>query len=317
MQIICNNFIIFAAEMVKKASHKGKKGASKSTRNTAKRTKHRSPIRKVLRFVWITIVVFVLLVLLGIGILWSKGLLPSGPEELPRYKARIAAWFVRMKDASLPEGDVIGIDVSHYQAEIDFEELSFHIDSARKMYLHPSEKTTPRGVDFMVAKASQGANMRDTYYADNQASAHEYGIVFGAYHFYSVSADARAQAENFIHAANLQKGDMVPVLDVEPYKNRLPAYEDVLLWLKIVEEYYGVRPLIYTGENCYRSFFKKHSEFQKYNFWIARYGGAEPSMNHLIWQCTDNGKLAGIKGPTDVDVFRGSLRDLKNKYCIH
>lgn len=320
MQIICNNFIIFAAEMMKKASNTrsvGRKNSSaKSARKSGRRHKRLSPARKALRIVAIAFVALVLFIIMGIVLLWSKELLPTGPEELPRYKARIAAYFVRLKDASLPEGEVIGIDVSHYQAAIDFEELTFHVDSARKMYLRPSSKTTPRSVDFVVAKASQGAHMRDAYYADNQAAAHEHGVVFGAYHFYSVQADAKAQAENYIHAANLQKGDMVPVLDVEPYKNRLPAHEDVLLWLKIVEEYYGATPVIYTGENCYKSFFRKHREFQKYNFWIARYGGSEPSMHHLLWQCTDNGKVGGITGPTDVDVFRGSMRDLKSKYCI-
>jgi len=37
----------------------------------------------------------------------------------------------------------------------------------------------------------------------------------GAYHFFSYETPGKKQAENFIKHANLKKGDMIPVLDLE------------------------------------------------------------------------------------------------------
>ncbi len=262
------------------------------------------------------IVVLILLVPIVIaGILWWRGLLPTR-EELPRYKERILIMLQGWKHARLPEGEVIGIDISHYQGNINFGELCFHIDNTRRMYSSPRKDTRQRNVDFVIAKATQGSNMQDAYYKQNKQGCREQGILFGAYHFYSLRSSVVQQADNFIHFAGLQKGDLVPVLDVEPVDGMLPQQDSVVKWLGIVKRYYGVQPLIYTNEGTYKNYFLKHNTLSKYSYWVARYGGREPSRMHVMWQCAESGRVGGVSGPVDINIFRGSMADLKHLYVI-
>ena len=153
--------------------------------------------------------------------------------------------------------------------------------------------------------------MHDSYYNRNKQGCRDKQLLFGAYHFYSPQASAIMQADNFISYSQLQKGDLVPVLDIEPVDGRLPMKDSVDRWLRIVGDYYGVRPIIYTNEKTYNNYFQKDKRFQRYPFWIARYGGKEPSRHHAIWQCAESGRVEGVTGPVDIDIFRGSKADLR------
>lgn len=290
-------------------------------RTTAKKKKRKKKRKKMplwKKIMWWTVGIvsfFVLLVIFCLALLWWRGLLPTR-EELPRYKAHLIYMLEGFKPTRLPEGDVIGIDISHYQGDVEWEYLSFYIDKERKLHRSPSKKTKPRQVDFVIAKATQGANNRDSHYNRYKAGAREQNIQWGAYHFYSYQASATAQADNFIKTARLQSGDMTPILDVEPYQNTLPPKDSVLRWLQVVEKYYGMKPIIYTSENCYLTYFSEYKPFNKYSYWIARYGGREPSRHHIMWQYCENGKVAGVSGPVDIDIFRGTAADLKHKYTL-
>ncbi len=293
--------------------------------NPPKRKKHRRrrrrPTKKQLarrrKIVAISIVAMLVLIPITMFVaFWWSGWLPTR-EELPRYKEKILIMLSGWQQTRLPEGEVIGIDISHYQGDIQWEELCFHIDNSRKLYKNANNKTHPRPVDFVVAKATQGANHRDSHYNRYKQGAREQRIIFGAYHFYSWKAGAKAQADNYIQTAQLQQGDIVPVLDVEDLEKRLPPPDSVLCWLNTVETYYNQRPIIYTGEKCYLNYFHPRKEFRKYTFWIARYGGKEPSHHHILWQCSESGKVGGCSRPVDINIFRGNKTDLLYKYTIN
>ncbi len=290
----------------------------KSSSPQKPKRRHLTPKQRKLlrRRIAITIVVVVLLLpVIVAAVLWWRGLLPTR-EELPRYKERILIMLQGWKHTRLPHGDVIGIDISHYQGNIDYEELCFHIDNTRRLYSSEKKDTQRRPVDFVIAKATQGNRMQDAYYNRNKQGCREHSILFGAYHFYSLLSSATSQADNFIHFAQLQKGDIVPVLDIEPVDERLPEQDSVLKWLQIVGKYYGVKPMVYTNEKTYKQYFLKTNLFKQYPFWIARYGGREPSKHHVMWQCAESGRVGGITGPVDLDVFRGTMADLKHLYVI-
>lgn len=289
---------------------------SHTTRKRKRQTGKPSPWQRIARTLTGLTACIVLCGIGGIVGLWYFGLLPAR-EELPQFKERWFALFSSYRHTQLPQAEVIGIDISHYQSYIQWDEICFHYDRKRQLHSTPSENTQRKEVDFVVAKATQGARMRDAFYRRNKTGAAEQGILFGAYHFYSAGVSAQAQADNFIRTARLQKGDLVPVLDVEPDRNRLPAADSVARWAEIVSKYYGARPIIYTNEDCYRNYFLKHKRLQDYHFWIARYGGEEPSRMHLIWQCSESGVVAGITGPVDIDVFRGTKQELLHKYTLH
>ena len=86
----------------------------------------------------------------------------------------------------------------------------------------------------------------------------------------------------------------------------------MLTWLDIVEKHYQVKPIIYT----YYKFKMKYlndSIFDQYPYWIAHYyvDSVEYQGRWKFWQHTDVGKLPGIKGHVDFDIYNGSYYDLR------
>ncbi len=196
---------------------------------------------------------------------------------------------------------VFGIDVSLYQGKIDWQELS--------------EK---QKIDFVFIRATAGNNRIDSRFDYNWEQAKKHGIFRGAYHYYRPNENSRDQAENFIKTVKLEKGDLPPVLDIEEYSRvqsnrRLKA--GLLNWLNIVEEHYGVTPILYTYNNFYVNLFMNDSRFDKYSLWIAWYNTArnpnELIENWIFWQFTDKGFAYGIEGDLDINIFNGSLKELK------
>ena len=279
-----------------------------------KRAKGLSWWQRVLRWLVVLIVLCLSAVIITVCVLWWRGMLPSR-AELPRYKERLVDWLSRTDQGKMPKGEVIGIDISHYQSHIRWNEVCFYYDRSMRMYSKPNRHTTRKEVDFVYAKATQGGHMTDSFYKRNKAGAAKLKIPFGAYHFFSTEYGATAQARHFIKNAQLQKGDLYPVLDVEIYNDKTPNRDSIYQWLQVVEKYYGVKPIIYTNEHFYLTYFWGRKQFSSYPFWIARYGGKEPSHYHILWQSTENGKVAGIPHAADINVFRGSKEDL-NKYRL-
>ena len=147
-------------------------------------------------------------------------------------------WRALYGEVNYPEGfDIHGIDVSHYQGDIDWEILRNQgtIDDCP--------------IRFVMIKATEGATKVDENFEDNFYQAREYGFTRGAYHFYSTRSSAADQARFFIRNVKLENGDLPPVLDVEhkPKGQTTEAFKkSVLEWLQIVEKHYGVKPILYT-----------------------------------------------------------------------
>lgn len=85
----------------------------------------------------------------------------------------------------------------------------------------------------------------------------------------------------------------------------------------MLEGRYGVKPIIYTGQNFYNRFLA--GQFDDQPLWLARYNSAEPvtvcGRDFEFWQYTDKGKLPGINGRVDRNVFIGTHLDL-TMLCI-
>lgn len=213
-------------------------------------------------------------------------------------------WRALYGDISYPEGyEIHGIDISHYQGEIDWETLKNNA----------MIETCP--VRFVMIKATEGASKLDNSFEDNFYNAREYGFIRGAYHFWSVHSSAEAQARYFIKNVQLDVGDLPPVLDVEhKAKNQTDEEfkESVLTWLNIVEEEYGVKPIIYTYYK-FKTRYLSDKVFDDYPYWIAHYyvEKVEYQGAWKFWQHTDCGKLPGIKGYVDFDIYNGSFYDLR------
>ena len=216
-------------------------------------------------------------------------------------------WRALYGDAEYPEGyEIHGIDISHYQGKIDWEQLK-----------NAMIKGCP--VRFVIIKSTEGASRLDDNFRENFNQARDYGFIRGVYHFWSNKSTAREQAYFFLDKVHLTDGDLPPVLDIEhkPADKSIDDFQrDVLTWLHIVEDKYHAKPIIYT----YYKFKEKYLSapvFDDYPYWIAHYyvDKVQYKGKWKFWQHTDAGKLPGIKGYVDFDIYNGSYYDLR-KLCI-
>jgi len=220
-------------------------------------------------------------------------------EALSKEERKIAD--LRMYEIlSRHKDKVFGIDVSHYQGKIDWETVQNDNDDFP--------------IGFVFVRATAGKSKLDSEYKNNWKGAKQSGYLRGAYHYYRPDENSVKQADNFIKNVKLSKGDLPPVLDVEkiPNKQSLDSLKSGLKrWLVKVENHYGVKPIIYSGESFYTDFLKK--EFKGYDLWIANYSFFEDEIRKewLFWQFTDKAVLKGIETPVDVDIYNGNLEELK------
>lgn len=213
-------------------------------------------------------------------------------------------WRALYGDAKYPAGyEIHGIDISHYQGDIDWEVLS------------SNAVINGSPLRFIFIKATEGSSRIDPNFNDNFYQAREYGFVRGVYHFWTNSSSARSQAYHFLKQVHLEDGDLPPVLDIEhkPKNQNVEDFQrDVLTWLHIVEDKYHVKPIIYTYYKFKESYLSA-PVFDDYPYWIAHYyvDKVEYKGKWKFWQHTDTGVLPGIKGNVDLNIYNGTYYDLK------
>ncbi len=205
-------------------------------------------------------------------------------------------------EISIPRGYKIhGIDVSRYQQNINWEEV-------REMEVKGLK------IGFAFVKATEGRHYVDPKFRNNWLNAGKSAIPKGAYHFFIPGKNPKRQALNFIGIVNLKKGDLPPVLDVEISRNISvkQMQEEVKLWLDMVEEHYGVKPIIYTNISFYDKYFA--GKFDGYTLWIAHYLQPDkPRTNQqwAFWQHSETGRVNGITSMVDFNVFSGDSTEFK------
>ncbi|MEA1874258.1 MAG: GH25 family lysozyme [Bacteroidota bacterium] len=259
-----------------------------------KRRKNKKQIKnRQLYILLIVIVLFVFVIIATPSIrIWIRNVFTN--RDIPT---------ISLSDSKkdLSEYVVFGLDVSQYQHVVVWDKLKLIHD-----------------LDFVFIRATAGVDLRDKFFTYNWRSATEKSMIRGAYHYYRPNENSIEQAENFIQNVDLQHGDLPPILDIEDYSNiqSLNSLKTGLLkWLQMVEAHYGAKPIIYTYYKYYDAHFKDDARFDEYPLWLARYGHAEhfnaPGDNWLFWQYTKYGKLDGVDGDVDLNVFYREVEDLK------
>jgi lysozyme len=190
-----------------------------------------------------------------------------------------------------------GIDISRYQGKIDWKAVA------------------EQNVSFSFVKATEGKELQDKFFCENWEGMKREGIKRGAYHFFRPRLSARTQAENFMKVVDMQYGDLPPVLDVELEENlsREEIVAQIHEWLYLVELKYSVKPIIYTHYKFYNKYIA--GEFNSYPIWIAKYGDIPPRLGGAqwhFWQYGNKGRLRGIEGDIDFNVFYGNSTQLEN-----
>jgi lysozyme len=206
--------------------------------------------------------------------------------------------FVHYEEFGIPipaNYQIHGIDVSRYQQLISWT-------AVKQMKVEDIQ------LGFAFIKATEGLRNVDPFFNRNWKKAKQAGVVRGAYHFFIARKDAKLQAENFIKQVRLESGDLPPVLDIEQSFG-VPAphlQQQVQQWLDVMENYYGVKPIIYTYVTFYERYLQ--GRFDDYPLWVAHYlQPRQPriSRDWAFWQHSEQGRVDGILSKVDFNVFNG------------
>ena len=189
-------------------------------------------------------------------------------------------------------GPYHGIDVSKFQGTIDWERVA-----------------EDENIQFVYIKASEGSSSVDSRYKENFRKAKKAGFKVGSYHYFLGWKPAKEQFDNFNRYIDRSKQDLIPMVDVELTGNKNVSREllqsRLAEFMQLVKDEYGKYPLLYSQYRFYND--NLAPEFNKYFIFIARYSNKEPVLKgegkYNIWQFSEKGRIAGIKGHVDLDRF--------------
>lgn len=201
----------------------------------------------------------------------------------------------------------LGIDVSNNQGYINWDEV------ARS------------GVQFAIAKITEGVNFRDGWFPAFWPEMKRVGIKRGAYHFARPSRNkASLEAEFFVQSfealgTQLEPGDVL-ALDLEDEN----AFGDLsfwtLEWCTYVEAWAGFKPLIYVSPSyAFERKLKNQPSLAENGLWLASWGVPTPPPAPAPWDLVaihqthvaPAGTIAGISGDIDIDRFNGRISDFE------
>ena len=213
---------------------------------------------------------------------------------------------------------IYGIDISRYQHGKGRKKYPIHWAQLRITHLgSKSQKKISGVVDYPVSfcyiKSTEGVSIRNKYYATDYAAARKHGIHTGAYHFFSTRTSGSAQAKYFIASTLFRKGDLPPVLDIEPSDGEINKmggakvlFSNIRAWLQAVERFCGVKPILYINQRFVNKWLPEAPDIKRdYKVWIARYGEYKPDVKLVVWQLSPDGRVKGITGEVDINVFNG------------
>lgn len=204
-----------------------------------------------------------------------------------------------------------GIDISHWQVEIDWNEVK------------------RAGVKFAFIKATEFPDKKTSLYIDerlyeNLKGASEAGIYWGPYHFFRTHIDPVIQAQAFVETVG-QFTSLPPVLDLEVAGCKGERLNHkVKLFLEEVKRLTRRTPIIYTSGGFWRPYMtyekRTHADWaREYPLWMAKYTTLWPNPIYPwagwdFWQYSDSGKLPGIKTHVDLNWFNGSEQELVDRF---
>lgn len=212
---------------------------------------------------------------------------------------------------------IYGIDISRYQHGTGRKKYPILWNQLRVTYLGNNQKHALGNVDypvrFVFIKSTESTNIRNPFYKADYLQARRQGIPIGAYHFFSWKTSGAAQARYFLANTLFRRGDLPPVLDLEPSQKQIEAmggteamFSQVRTFLKHVELFTHVRPILYVSQQFVNRYLTTAPDLKRnYQVWIARYGEYKPDVKLALWQLSPNGRVRGIRGEVDINVFNG------------
>jgi lysozyme len=186
-------------------------------------------------------------------------------------------------------GPLDGLDVSYHSGRVDWRAAAAH------------------GSRFALALATAGDDFRDPFFQCHWERMRQAGLLRGAYHFFVVADDPRAQARTFLSHVVFEPGDLAPVVDIEKVGPHPPKDlpERLAVFVDEVEASLGVKPIIYTGPAFWNAHFRGGG-FGDYPLWLAQYGVEKPAVpagwdRWILWQWRGNADLPDVAPVVDLD----------------
>ena len=172
-----------------------------------------------------------------------------------------------------------GMDVSDYQKGIVWSSVA--------------------GIDFVYAKASEGATWKSQEFASHCS---------GAYHFARMGANTPwAEFDNFMSVVGHWNLDLPVALDLEADFgiSGQAATEWAIAWLQEAEREFKRRPIVYTSRRIITEKLSGGAGLETYPLWTPRWGdqpvNLNPWGNWHIWQYTNKGIVQGVSGEVDLN----------------
>lgn len=191
-----------------------------------------------------------------------------------------------------------GIDVSSYQGKPNWEQV-------RKS-----------GMEFAVLRILNSRG-KDTSFEHNYSGCGAAGVRRGVYRFsYALTvSQARKEAQEVIDALAGRKLEMGVWLDLEWKKQRelgaVKVKEIANAWMEVIRAA-GYECNIY----CNTDWYKNVCGGLDAKYWIARYPTGDngtmkenlrPNVGEIGWQYSSKGRVLGISGNVDLDIWYGSV----------
>ncbi len=187
---------------------------------------------------------------------------------------------------------IVGIDISSHNGDIDFY------------------KVKNDDFSFVIIKASEGEDVLDSLFTTNYNRAKANGLKVGAYHYFRKNTDGINQAKNFVEAVGWRKLDLPLVIDVEDEINDNVSDDITMKNLNFMIDNLqsrGFKVMIYTNGNGYKKYVKDR-QFVNVNLWLCSFKKPDDIAHipHQLQQYSHHGRVNGINGDVDLDVFNGN-----------
>lgn len=208
---------------------------------------------------------------------------------------------VEINDWFLPKNAVTGVSLSSYQGKVDMEQLK------------------AQNMQFALIKATEGTTIVDKRFAANWENAQAAELPASAYHFFSFSSEGATQAQNYIDTVGSLEGRMIPAVDIQYTKkysryhnapNKKKVLREFTAYLNIIENYYGVKPIIYTDKEFYDDYLTGVAD--GYDLWVSN--SFHPASwdgwkDWTIWHYCQTDDVKGIQGDfVNLNVLAGDTK---------
>lgn len=194
---------------------------------------------------------------------------------------------------------VLGIDVSEWQGEIDWQQVK------------------AAGVEFAMIRvgwrgSEQGVLVEDTCARDNFAGASAAGVKIGAYFFsQAITSEEAVEEANYLLSFVKDWNVEMPVvydwefIDAESRTGNMDprTLTDCTKAFCDTVSAAGYQPMVYFNTNHSRENIYIR-ELTDYPFWLARYDTVLDYPYKVdMWQYTESGSVPGISGNVDINLY--------------